>query len=685
MTKNTSLALSPLAAAIVLALPASAHAQSSTATELDTIEVSASGVDANSVNASRISVRQANLLRDVLRDMPGVYVGGTNGFNQQIYMRGVSEKGVNITIDGARQKGDVFHHVGNLLLDPELLKRVDVAVGANSVRNGSGALGGAVRFTTATAADLLHEGQNFGAKLKTSWADNNQEWQKSLMLYGRLGQQLDLLGYYNHRSYSIGSSGGDRQPVGGDGDDGNYLLKAAWHLNEANTLSISTEQIDMDGNYPYKAEFAVRPQDSKKYADYLPQVYTRATQTINYTLKPKNNPLIDLKATAYHTESEYDRTWPHKRLPKAKLAKGKGFKTRVETSGFHIDNTALFDTGSVGHALSAGYEWFETENSRTNVRYIDRSATHYPGEKGDSSSIYLEDAIAVGNTIITPGVRYDRYKASMIGGKTQTFSDLSKALSISHHLDSGLSLFASYTELFRAPDTIEAIRVSSDGYAQKNDLEPETGDNKEIGISFERDGLWERNDTLSLSAKLFRTDYENLIVQTATPGIVKLNNRYNAGEATVDGIELAARYSWQNLSFGASYSRTDSDYKNPLDAVSRGKNIHVYGDVLGREAGDKFTLHIRYALPNTALAFNWNSLFVKRYSKGKTVKPGYGVSDLAMSWTPGGKLKGLEGALGVYNLFDKNYVSHTSRLAYGSGIADYEPGRNVKLSVSWKF
>jgi tonB-dependent haem/haemoglobin receptor len=60
------------------------------------------------VDDIKISTRNASLVKDVMRDIPGVYVGGTNGMNQKIYMRGVSDRGLNITIDGAKQNGNTF-------------------------------------------------------------------------------------------------------------------------------------------------------------------------------------------------------------------------------------------------------------------------------------------------------------------------------------------------------------------------------------------------------------------------------------------------------------------------------------------------------------------------------------------------------------------------------------------------
>ena len=186
-------------------------------TELPSISVTASQ-NTGQVGKEQINVRQADSIRDVLRDIPGVYVGGTNNMNQQLQVRGVGESGLNISIDGARQLGTIFHHNGRTLVDTDLLKRVNVDVGSHSVSSGMGALGGAVQFTTVSAADMLQDDEAFGGKIKSSYATNNNQWQNSVMLFGKPMEQLDVLGYVNYKSMNLGESG-DNRPLGGDGKE----------------------------------------------------------------------------------------------------------------------------------------------------------------------------------------------------------------------------------------------------------------------------------------------------------------------------------------------------------------------------------------------------------------------------------------------------------------------------------
>lgn len=203
----------------------------------------------------KINVRNAALIKDVMRDIPGVYVGGTNGLNQKIYIRGINERGLNITIDGARQKGNAFHHDGDLYLDADLIKSVDVGLDVNSVVANSGALGGSVAFRTIDASDLLEDGEVFGGKIKGGYASNNEEWQQSLTLYGRAFDTLDILGYIGHRGYNRGEDGNSKD-IGGDGDDTNYMFKVGYNFTDYSKLTLSAERFQTKGDYPLRGEWS---------------------------------------------------------------------------------------------------------------------------------------------------------------------------------------------------------------------------------------------------------------------------------------------------------------------------------------------------------------------------------------------------------------------------------------------
>jgi hemoglobin/transferrin/lactoferrin receptor protein len=130
-------------AAIVLLVNANAEES----TKLQEISVWETQVISSSLNLGEnaIETKQADHLSDLLRDLPGVDVGGTHSINNRINIRGLQDENLDITLDGAKvQNANMFHHIGNLLINPDILKKADIQVGTNSVVSGS--LGGSVAF-----------------------------------------------------------------------------------------------------------------------------------------------------------------------------------------------------------------------------------------------------------------------------------------------------------------------------------------------------------------------------------------------------------------------------------------------------------------------------------------------------------------------------------------------------------
>ena len=76
---------------------------------------------ASSMLSDDIALKQADHLSDLLRDQPGVDIGGAHSTNQRISIRGLQDLDLEITIDGARQNNFMYHHMGNLLINADIL------------------------------------------------------------------------------------------------------------------------------------------------------------------------------------------------------------------------------------------------------------------------------------------------------------------------------------------------------------------------------------------------------------------------------------------------------------------------------------------------------------------------------------------------------------------------------------
>lgn len=659
---------------VVATLIASANAGESIS--LDRVEVTATR-GAHDVDDMKINTRNATLVKDVMRDIPGVYIRGTNSMNQKIFVRGISDRGVNITIDGAKQTGNTFHHNADLFIDPELLKAVEISVGGKSVVNGG--LGGSVAFKTVDASDLLDEGKSAGAKVKLGYATNNDEFSKGILLYAIPIANLDLLGAINHKGYNFGKSGHGVK-TGGDGDDTNYLIKAGYRFLDSHRLSLSHERNGYKGQFPMRAEFPSW-MDGRNAIAW--RKYERTTSTLKHEYTP--SALFNLETTIYDTEHrrlESDRTWG------------------IKTKGASLKAKTKFETGAATHTLRYGAEYYESENHAEPLSPTPEKIKDY--------ALFIEDAIQFGALTLTPGLRYENYALHTYKGVSPKqnrtglsdykykFDKLTQALALDYEIGKGFGAFASYAKVFQGPDMLEGMTASgfvrpTGTWTPNDNLKPMTGDNYEIGGRYK--GKINDTTSLNVSAKYFLSRYKNLV-----SSYEEYAARRNVGGADVDGIELFIKANVAQSSFALGYTKQDIKYKDRIVKIGKGGVRSWYrSDMLGfRDSGDKYTFNVEQAIPELDLLIGYNLLYfasesVDDVSAMKTIDlPSYSVSDFYITYAPSrGLLEGMELNAGIYNAFNKAYSAHSQRNAdfYSSTNTsrEWEAGRNVKLSVSYRF
>ena len=94
------------------------------------------------IDYSEIQELSPNSVQELFRQESSVAVGGTNTFNQKVYVHGVEETNLAVTIDGSRQNNKIFHHNATNVIDPRLLKAARVDAGVAAVRINPGNIGG---------------------------------------------------------------------------------------------------------------------------------------------------------------------------------------------------------------------------------------------------------------------------------------------------------------------------------------------------------------------------------------------------------------------------------------------------------------------------------------------------------------------------------------------------------------
>ncbi|MGR3807861.1 lactoferrin/transferrin family TonB-dependent receptor [Pasteurella testudinis] len=164
--------------------------------------------------AEQIKKEQVSDIRDLTRYDPGVAVNEQgSGASAGYSIRGVDRDRVVISVDGIPQMQHYAPQWRNLgrfsgaknEIEFENIKSVEISQGANSVLSGSGALGGAVMFTSKGPEDVIKPGQNYGLDITNSYSSKDARWSKSIAAAGKAGGFSALLQYTRRDGHEIKS------------------------------------------------------------------------------------------------------------------------------------------------------------------------------------------------------------------------------------------------------------------------------------------------------------------------------------------------------------------------------------------------------------------------------------------------------------------------------------------------
>ncbi|WP_415900885.1 TonB-dependent receptor domain-containing protein [Neptuniibacter sp. QD48_11] len=606
--------------------------------------------NASTMLSDDIEIKQADHLSDLLRNQAGVDIGGAHSLNQRINIRGMEDYDLDITIDGAKQNNNVYHHMGNLLINADILKAVDLQVGTNSVLTGG--LSGGIAFETKDAKDLLRDGQQIGARISTGYASNDYH-NYSVTAYGQLNDQLDAIVYFNDVNRDNPEDGAGVESVGNDGDIKNGLVKFGLDINESNRIELSYDKYTDEGDYAPRADMGASTNSSITGTTVYPTEFERQTITLGYELDLGD--MLNLRATVYENDMNLWRDEDDNTFATYRYREGE-----ANHRGVNVLAESVISGEELTHNVRYGFEVY-----RQKTKLQDDSVT-VNTEQAKSYAAYIEDEIEFSNGLaLTPGVRYNRYKLDT-AVSDETFTETTFGLNAVYPLTDAWSVRASATELFQGPNLSEVFVPAST--VENNELKPETGLNSEIGITFEdrqRFGL----DRLNFALTIFRTDVDDYIDDGS-------NALQNIGDYRIQGFETSLGLSKGN--FDARFTYAHSESAND-----------VTDEPLGRQVGDSISLGLDYHMPAQDLAVNWTSLVTIKEEHFD--KPSYDVHNISARWTPK-QVDGLNVTFGVENIFDEYYTSHASRIGdanhpvFGAlHLNDYEPGRNFKLTAAYTF
>ncbi|WP_118801137.1 TonB-dependent hemoglobin/transferrin/lactoferrin family receptor [Haemophilus haemolyticus] len=269
----TNFRLNLLAYSVMLGLTASvAYADEPTQQQLEEINVSGSTehndpktppkIAETVKTAKKLEKEQAQDVKDLVRYETGITVVEAGRFgNSGFAVRGVEENRVAVQIDGLHQAEtissqgfkELFEGYGNFnntrnSAEIETLKQVTIRKGADSLKSGSGALGGSVSFDTKDARDYLLN-KNYYASYKRGYNTADNQNLQTLTLAGRYkyfdaiavitsrkGHELENYGYKNYNDKIQGKTREKADPYRRTQDSA--LLKVGFQPTENHRFSI---------------------------------------------------------------------------------------------------------------------------------------------------------------------------------------------------------------------------------------------------------------------------------------------------------------------------------------------------------------------------------------------------------------------------------------------------------------
>lgn len=653
------------------------------------------------VTPEEMERKQPNDIRDVFAGEPGIQVGSSIPLSQKVYVHGVEENNLAVSIDGAPQNNKVFHHNATTVIDPSLLKAARVDAGVAPADAGFGALAGSIAYETKDVGDLL-EGDGYGGFAKSWFNTNGNVFGQNLSVYGKQNG-FEALGFFNiARGGTYEAGNGDR--VGGTATHlTSGLGKVAYEADAGDRFEFSYEKVSDDALRPFRA-------NGGRF-----DIPGRREPTLrNYDLDRQN-------AVFTYTDATPEGWWD----PKVVFSWS---KTRVEVPTFEPDGTfgkygnrifayardAIGETSTYSGRAENKFSFekgsvtagVDTRRDRAKIDYSP-VGFDFPGDESSTQAgVYAQARLEpFERTRVSFGGRgdYQWFRgfndnpgadknhgglSGNVSGEYDLIKDFLTAKAGYSHVWAGVPLAENFimNHRWRYEDFVGPNRAKFG-----DPLKAVTSDNVNAGLVLKRNGF-------TVEGSVFQTLIDNARLAkysrggfTDTGGGEPLGATFTR-DLKSRGFEIGAGYAWETGFAKVKWAHIDVDIDGQRADSDTGNYIAVpVGDIITLTAAHTFTAYNVTIGGDAEIAPKYKRTAVnpdrepgdpKRYRP----YPAYQVFNAFIEYKP--KFAQFETTFRVdmKNILDKKYGS---RASYGSEFGNvtplFEPGRSVILSAAVKF
>ncbi|ABD09087.1 TonB-dependent receptor [Rhodopseudomonas palustris HaA2] len=630
---------------------------------LDTISVTGAGQGIGRDGVSEINItsvdierRNATDVKGLFRGEPSILVGSSLPMSQKLYVQGIEETNLAVSIDGSRQNNKVFHHNATTMIDPSLLKAVRVDAGVAPADAGPGALGGAIAYVTKDARDYLPN-DGFGGSIKSTFNFNGNTSTNNLTSYTRQGG-FEALGSFTYAKGSEFKAGNGQDVLGTATNFLSGLGKIAYQSLEGHRFSLSHEQMRDDALRPFRAN-AVQIIGGKPTPLVRPYTLDRQNTVFTYTNVSPDGWWDPKFVLGYNRSKAAVDQYTGATLSTYSYT-SQGISDSLNGK---LENKFAFSIGDV----VAGIDFY-----RDRAEYIDVS--YRTMEKADNIGAYAQARLRPWErTKLSFGMRGDHQNFKGVNGFSSSDQGLSGNASGEYELTSFLSAKAGYSHVWAGVPLAENY-VQNPAWIYGVGPKSVTSDNYTAG-------LVAHYGDFRFEGGVFRTQ-----INDARVPLWAANQALRAFDVQTQGFHVGGTYNWGDGFARVRFARTDAE----ID----GKPADTYlGQYLTAPIGDVLTFQLAHTVVPWNLTFGGDVEIVFDYDKllnpvtGIGKLEGYEVLNAFVEHRPFA-LPSLTLRGEVRNLFNRNYAARgTYGLEYGTGVVRplYEPGRSVLVSAKLDF
>lgn len=604
----------------------------------------ATSVASVNIGAEELEARNPTSVADVFRDEAGVSVGSSIPTSQKVYVNGLEETTLAVSIDGSRQNNRVFHHNATNLIDPSLLKAVDVDAGIAPADAGPGALAGSIAYETKDVKDLLTE-DGFGGMVSETYNSNSQTFTTGLGGWA-MQDGFEFLGFLNYGKGENFEAGNGEEVLGTETNLLSGLGKIAYEAESGDRFELSHERVRDDAERPYRANMGQligSPFATRNYQ------IDRQNTVFNYTdTSPDGwwDPTIRIAYSATSVATPDYTTTPITPIEGAADSLNGTFKNRFALEQGSIDAGVDFYRDSV--SLDDNLE----ENSK-NIGFFTQAR--------------LEP---VAGTRLSFGGRIDAQEFQGVDGRTWDNYGFSGNISAEQDLNEIFTIKAGASHVWAGVPLAESYILRGNwDYDLLGGPPVSTANNYIAGIEANYEGF-------SAEASIFQTEIRNARVASYKFGS---NLNYDVESR---GFEIAGGYDWTDGHIKIKYAHIDVEVDDAaVDSYT--------GYYLATPVGDIITVSTAHTFVDWGLTVGGDIEFAPEYdnvSPGSAPYAAYQVVNLYTEWKPS-TLPHMTLRAEVKNLFNETYAS---RATYGQEFVGevvplYEQGRTFLLSVKATF